>query len=178
MTFPASITRFSGVHAFLSNFAIIPVEIRSSDGTLVVYPTVEHAFNAAKTTDPHQRAWVLAAPTPRKAKLRGRQVTLRPGWDTHVRWQAMDIALRAKFTPGRDVTDRLLATGEAFLEEGNTWCDNEWGVCRCSRPRCLQERDRFEGNALGRMLMALRDIHAGRRDSAVPLLTSFSLPPR
>jgi hypothetical protein len=64
----------------------------------------------------------------------------------------MDRALRAKFAPGSRLAERLVATGTAFLVEGNRWCDNHWGDCRCGRTRCAQPGL----NVLGRMLMALR----------------------
>ncbi|GAA3832117.1 NADAR family protein [Sphaerisporangium flaviroseum] len=161
------IRSFAGRYRFLSNFAVVPVTIDSAlAGRSVEYPTVEHAFNAAKTTDPLQRAWVAAAATPGEAKARGRRVALRPRWDEVVRYQAMEVALRAKFTCGHDVTTLLVATGRAELIEGNRWCDNHWGDCECSKPRC---RDRGR-NILGRMLMVLRAIHQGELDPATPLI--------
>lgn len=78
---------FRGEWAALSNFAPIPVTIFSRlEGREVVYPTGEHAFNAAKTVDPAERAAVLAAPSPGEAKRVGCRVTLRPGWDEHIRY--------------------------------------------------------------------------------------------
>ncbi|GGS84972.1 hypothetical protein GCM10010156_49480 [Planobispora rosea] len=168
------ITRFTGASAFLSNFSDITVEIVSTGNSLpVVYPTAEHAFNAAKTTDPDERAWVIAAPTPAEAKRRGRRVTLRPHWDHRVRYQAMDSVLRAKFPPGREVTALLLATGQAFLEEGNSWHDNTWGNCTCGRRACAAPGANF----LGHMLMRLRDIRAGRIPASSPLLDPQHLAP-
>jgi ribA/ribD-fused uncharacterized protein len=173
MTSNPPITSFTGRYQFLSNFAPVPVTIVSAlERRPVEYRTVEHAFNAAKTLDPAQRAWVVAAATPREAKGRGRRVTLRPGWDQVIRYQAMEIALRAKFAPSRDVTAYLVATGDAVLIEGNRWCDNHWGSCRCGGPRC-QDRGR---NVLGLMLMVLRATHQGYCDPATPLIAVNVLP--
>jgi predicted NAD-dependent protein-ADP-ribosyltransferase YbiA (DUF1768 family) len=59
---------FRGEWAALSNFAPLPVVIYSHlEGVEVVFPTGEHAFNAAKTLDPAERAEILAAPSPGEA---------------------------------------------------------------------------------------------------------------
>ena len=63
------IRRFEGEWGFLSNFAEVP-------GGL----TVEHRYQAAKTTDPDERAAILAAATPGKAKRLGGKCRLRPDW--------------------------------------------------------------------------------------------------
>ena len=47
--------------------------------------------------------------------------------------------------------EKLLATGNEKLEEGNWWHDNFWGNCYC--PKCKN----IEGvNKLGKLLMLLR----------------------
>lgn len=40
----------------------------------------------------------------------------------------MEELVRAKFTQNPDLADKLLATGDAHLEEGNTWGDRIWGT--------------------------------------------------
>ena len=42
------ISRFHGEHAFLSNFSPHPVELPWAEG--LVFPTAEHAYQAAKVT--------------------------------------------------------------------------------------------------------------------------------
>ena len=55
---------------------------------------------------------------------------------------------RAKFTQNEDLKWRLIGTGDAYLEEGNTWHDTCWGV----------DAKTGEGlNHLGRILMKVRD---------------------
>ncbi|WP_433258205.1 hypothetical protein ACQPYK_22785 [Streptosporangium sp. CA-135522] len=44
-------------------------------------------------------------------------------------------------------------TGQAFLEEGNTWHDTTWGNCTCGRQSCTAPG----ANILRRMLMRLWD---------------------
>jgi ribA/ribD-fused uncharacterized protein len=147
------IYRFAGPHEALSNFARIPVTLYSQlEQRDITYPTAEHAFNAAKTLDPAERAAVLAAPTPGEAKRLGRRVTLRPGWDESVRYAAMRTILAAKFAPSSSAGRVLLGTGNAFLVEGNTWHDQHWGDCRCGRATCREPGE----NWLGRMLMDRR----------------------
>jgi predicted NAD-dependent protein-ADP-ribosyltransferase YbiA (DUF1768 family) len=68
------IDRFDGAHRWLSNDSLAPVDF---DG--VTYPTVEHAFAAAKTLDPAGRASIAAADSPSAAKKLGRLVQLRSG---------------------------------------------------------------------------------------------------
>lgn len=44
-----------------------------------------------------------------------------------------------------------MATGDAFLEEGNHWHDNRWGRCSCER--CSSK---IAPNWLGKILMEIR----------------------
>lgn len=144
------IDSFTGEHAFLSNFHPAPLVLDA-----VPYASAEHAFNALKTDDPAQRELVRHAPTPGLAKRAGRRVTLRDGWDEHVRFEVMRDVVRAKFLD-RDLRAALLATGDALLIEGTgtlerAWHDQTWGQCYCPKHAA-----RPGGNHLGRILMAER----------------------
>ena len=134
-----TIDQFTGDYDFLSNFHPSPIEV---DG--VVYPTVEHAFQAAKTFDRTEKQSVAEAATPGLAKRLGRKVRLRPDWE-RVKVGIMEDLVRLKFTTHADLREKLLATGVAGLIEGNTWNDRFWGVCRG------QGR-----NELGKILMRVR----------------------
>src|SRR5881394_2530499 len=113
---------FRDALAYCSNFHPSPIIMGG-----VRFATVEHAFQAAKTLDPSERAHIAAAPTPGRAKHLGRRVTLRPGWDD-MRVSIMLTLLRSKFDdPALRV--QLLATGDIQLVEHNTWGDRFWGVC-------------------------------------------------
>lgn len=132
------IDSFRGPYRFLSNFDNDgePVVFRNSSGSIEISaPTSEHIFQALKTRDLDQRAAILAAATPGEAKRLGRACTMRPGWESgpvgtpHLRIIAMRRVLRWKFsTPAR--IEKLLATGNAELIEGNDWGDQFWGVSR------------------------------------------------
>lgn len=142
---PAVIDSFTGPFSFLSNFHPAPVTF---DGE--VYATSEAAFNAGKSLYPHERAHVRDADSPGEAKRRGRNVTLRPGWDEHVRYDVMSTVLASKFTD-ENLAGKLLATGDALLIEGNRHHDQHWGDCTCTKHASWPG-----ANHLGRALMALR----------------------
>ena len=118
-----TIDRFHGHYAFLSNFHPSPLEYRS-----IVYPTVEHGFQAMKSTSPDDRHRIARLATPGEAKRAGRRLALRPDWDD-IRDDVMLHLVSKKFTDHPGLGQLLLATGDAELIEGNTWGDAYWGVC-------------------------------------------------
>jgi hypothetical protein len=65
--------------------------------------------------------------SPGDAKRLGRKVFLRPDWE-QVKRQVMADIVEAKFTQKEDLREKLLATGDAYLEEGNDWGDRIWGT--------------------------------------------------
>jgi len=139
-TAPARITEFQGPYRFLSNFYPAQVEFEG-----LSYPTVEHAYQSAKTLNMDDRKRIAAAPTPAAAKAAGRAMQpLRPDWDT-AKFQVMETCLRYKFTQHPDLRAALLATGDAHLEEGNTWNDTIWGTV-----------NGVGDNRLGKLLMKIR----------------------
>lgn len=46
-----------------------------------------------------------------------------------VKFDIMFEIVKAKFFQNKDLSERLIATGDAYLEETNTWHDTVWGVC-------------------------------------------------
>jgi ribA/ribD-fused uncharacterized protein len=128
---------FSGRHRWLSNFYEHPVTFEG-----VVYPSVEHAYQAAKTANPQDRA-PFTSGTPGQAKRRGRALKLRSDWEG-VKVDVMLALLRVKFKHA-GLAHLLRGTGDAHLEEGNTWGDTFWGVCNGQGQ-----------NTLGRLLMQVR----------------------
>ena len=126
--------------AFLSNFYLTPVIY---DG--LTYPSSEHAYQSAKTTDPVVRAeFTNPSMTPGQAKRRGKEVKMVANWEEE-KDEIMHEILRSKF---RDpfLRRRLLATGDRELIEGNTWHDTYWGVCNGKGK-----------NRLGELLMKVRE---------------------
>lgn len=139
------ITEFDGKYAFLSNFYHAPFVY---DG--IIYPTNEHFFQAMKTLDQEKRKQIAEAKTPGAAKRMGRQVQLREDWE-EVKYTAMRVGVERKFDAHPGLAEKLIATGDAILIEGNSWHDNTWGSCFC--PKCAAIAGK---NWLGEILMERR----------------------
>ena len=135
------IDSFAGDYRFLSNFYPSPMRVDR-----VLYPTVEHAFQAAKTADAGEKRKIAEANSPGRAKALGRKVKLRKDWES-VKVGIMRELVELKFRAHADLAERLLETGEAELIEGNTWNDTFWGVC-----------NGHGKNHLGKALMEVRAV--------------------
>jgi len=111
-------------HRFLSNFSYSTV---SYEG--VTYPTVEHAFQAAKFEHPEYREKIRAAKSPGEAKRLGRtrHVELRAGWAEGLSVRVMAELVYEKFSKNEEFKRKLLDTGDAILVETNDWGDDIWG---------------------------------------------------
>lgn len=133
------ISKFSGKYRFLSNFHPASTEY---DG--VLYPTSEHAYQAAKTLDHDLRVKILTCGSSGRAKSLGRYLELRPDWDD-IKIEVMASILYDKFTRNPELRQMLVDTGDEELIEGNTWGDQFWGV------------DGTGHNWLGKLLMRLRN---------------------
>lgn len=132
------IDRFTCEYGFLSNFSPDSVKYEG-----ILYPTSEHAFQAAKTLDIGERRKIAGLKTPGKAKSAGRKLKLRKDWNS-VRISVMCDILRIKFSTD-PLKTKLLETGDATLIEGNTWGDMFWGKV-----------DGEGENWLGKLLMKVR----------------------
>jgi ribA/ribD-fused uncharacterized protein len=140
-TVPARIDSFQGQYRFLSNFWPAEVEYEH-----LTYPSVEHAYQSAKTLSMDDRRRIASMPTPAEAKAEGHKLNpLRPDWE-QVKFQVMEDCVRYKFTHHPDLCALLLTTGDAHLEEGNTWNDTIWGTV-----------NGVGDNRLGKLLMKIRD---------------------
>jgi ribA/ribD-fused uncharacterized protein len=138
-----TIASFTGQHRFLSNFFPARVIL---DGE--AYASIEHAYQAAKTTDAAARAPFREPKlTPGAAKRLGRRVLLRTDWES-VKFDVMKDLVRQKFAVP-ELRDRLMATGSASLIEGNTWGDRIWGMVE-------KDGELVGANHLGRILMEVR----------------------
>jgi len=142
-----TIDSFRDEYAFLSNFYYAEVEL---DG--VKYPTVENAFQAAKTNDSEARKAFETVP-PNEAKKLGQQVNLSKFWNSQ-RVDVMKDLLKQKFNIPK-FKEKLLATGSAYLIEGNWWHDNSWGICNCDNCKSTTT-PRSNSNLLGRLLTEVR----------------------
>lgn len=140
------IDKFDGEFAFLSNFYDAPIHYMNED-----YANTEAAFQAMKCANPADRRPFQYDCPPNIAKRMGRTVNLRPDWE-EVKEPIMEEIVRVKFAQHRDLMDKLIATGDATLIEGNNWHDCEWGACHC--PKCASIKGK---NMLGKILMRIRD---------------------
>jgi len=118
------IDNFHEEYSFLSNF--YPSEVKFDR---VVYPTVEHAYQAAKTINITEQNIILKQETPGRAKRAGQNVHLREDWD-YIRFAVMEDLVRQKFKNHVELKNKLIETNSNELVEGNTWGDTYWGVCR------------------------------------------------
>jgi hypothetical protein len=115
----------------------------------ITYPTLEHAYQAAKTDSLVEATSISKAASPGFAKRLGRQVKLIDNWDA-VKDAVMLRLLIIKFAD--PVLNSLLeATANEELVEGNYWHDNYWGHCFCAKCKLPGE------NKLGKMLMQIRN---------------------
>jgi ribA/ribD-fused uncharacterized protein len=130
---------FFGDFRWLSNFHLSPITFGSK-----VYPSVEHAYQAAKSKDKNEREAIRLAKTPALAKKMGMEVKLREDWD-EIKIDVMEALLRLKFQ-NPELRQQLINTYPYPLTEDNWWGDTFWGVYQ----------DKGENN-LGKLLMKIRE---------------------
>lgn len=137
------INKFRGKNYFLSNFYQAPVKYQG-----MFFTNNEAAFQGAKVIGTKQESQRLSFTSliARDAKHKGRHVLLRSDWEK-VKDQVMYDIVLDKFTRNQDLRDKLLATKNAELIEGNTWHDTYWGY------DITKKRGQ---NKLGKILMQVR----------------------
>lgn len=135
------INKFFGKYRFLSNF--YRCEVKYGE---IIYPTVEHAYQAAKFVNPLDCLKILAKEKPGEAKREAwkMKAKVRRDWDS-IKIEVMRELLEQKFAKEPFKT-WLKRTGNRQLIEGNTWNDVFWGVCN----------GKGENN-LGKLLMEIRN---------------------
>lgn len=140
------ITKFRGEYAFLSNFYPSKVVLYG-----FTYYTVEHAYQASKSSDEFERQFIRALVTPMEAKRAGnsRLHEFRSDWED-VKVDIMTDLVRQKFNISA-LGQLLIATDPIEIVEGNDWHDTFWGKCYCGK--CKGEGC----NHLGEILMEVRE---------------------
>lgn len=132
------IKSFSGEFRWLSSFWPVKVQWLGRE-----WPSVEHAYQASKASSPEEIEAIAACETPGRAKRAARKFKLRESWEAE-RVGIMRALIEQKFAEP-ELRAKLLATGSEQIQEGNTWGDTFWGVCK------------GEGqNKLGQLLMEAR----------------------
>lgn len=138
------ISSFSEEYQFLSNFFSAKVVYEG-----IEYSNSEAAFQAAKTKNLILRK-EFSTLNPSQAKKKGRHIPLREDWE-EIKNQVMYEIVKDKFSRNLELKEKLLATNNAILIEGNWWHDNYWGACNCER--CATKTGE---NNLGKILMQVR----------------------
>lgn len=139
------ILEFQGEYRWLSNFWPAKVVL---DG--VEYPTVENAYQAAKTPPTNRAGFVNCKPG--EAKRLGRFVKIRDDWED-VKVDVMRGLIEQKFAAGTLLGSKLMSTGQVDIVEGNHWGDTFWGVYKGEGKNILgtllQEQRKKLGNPNG-----------------------------
>jgi ribA/ribD-fused uncharacterized protein len=134
---------FSGKYRFLSNF--YPCEIEHLG---LIFPTVEHAYQASKARDLVSILKVKNAATPAAAKRTGQKIKIRSDWND-VKIPVMTFLVKQKFSR-EPLATMLTDTYPCAIIEFNTWGDTFWGM--------IEKDDILIGNNhLGKILMEIRN---------------------
>ena len=133
-----AINKFHEEFDWLSNF--FPCQVKFEGLT---FTSSEAAFQAAKCADQNEREKFVNLSAGRTKRL-GKKVNLREDWN-RVKIDVMREVLICKFSQNPELKEKLIATGNEELIEGNNWNDRFWGVCRG-----------VGQNHLGKLLMDIR----------------------
>lgn len=152
-----SIDSFVGEFTFLRSDYSVNVEFDNS-----IYPSLEHAFQAAKTNDLVARAEIRVAKTAQDARALGKKLQLDPTWDKR-RLEVMKQLIQQKFKSNLDLKLKLLRTGQRNLIQGGMHRDHFWG----------QDRNGIGENYLGKLLMEVRGDIRATDGSAEKVLSKF-----
>lgn len=104
---------FFGEFRWLSNFYPCEIEYRG-----IVYPSTEHAYQAAKTNDINEKQFMISLST-KEVKKYGRRLKLSKDWNNQRIFIMHDILeLKFKIVSFRN---KLIETKDLYLEETNNW---------------------------------------------------------
>jgi ribA/ribD-fused uncharacterized protein len=126
-------------YEFLSNFYRSTVAYEG-----ILYPTVEHAYQASKSSSKQTRELIKKAETPYSAKRLGKSIELRQGW-AEEKINIMKLLIHEKFE-NPFIRWKLKDTAPLSLINENRWNDKFWGVC-----------NGVGENHLGKILMEVRE---------------------
>jgi len=130
------IDKFDEEYSFLSNY--YPCKVVYNGYTFL---SSEAAYQSQKDPSRVEEFINLEADD---SKHLARKVNIRPDWE-EVKLPIMEEIVRAKFEQNKDLAEKLIATGDEELVEGNYWRDCFWGVCNGQGE-----------NHLGKILMQIR----------------------
>jgi ribA/ribD-fused uncharacterized protein len=153
VTVDYDIKGFTGDYRWLSNFWSADILFEG-----ITFPSTEHAYVYSKLTEEDKTnlsvgsgLQQLLAQSAGQMKRFGRSVQIRKNFDD-IKVSVMTEITAVKYSAANpELVENLLATGNAYIEETNSWGDTFWGVS-------------IEGvglNNLGKIIMARRDILNG-----------------
>lgn len=138
------IKQFIDDYSWLSNFTNLEKPLIFQG---IEYKTTENFYMAMKTKDKELRSHI-AELTPGKAKRFCKTIELRDNWD-QVKERVMLYTTRYKYSHNNPILrNKLLETGDSYIEEGNYHGDSYWGVC------LVEEMGK---NRLGEIIMQVRE---------------------
>jgi hypothetical protein len=140
---------FRGSYNWLSNYYACNVEgFKPEEAQPIDYASVESGYLCAKYWAPDK----VAKLTYRElADWRRKEAPLHKqifDWENKKMF-VMAYLLVSKFDYNKDLLEKLLTTGDSWIQETNNWNDTYWGVCN-GRGQ----------NRLGKLLMLLRSYYA------------------
>lgn len=135
------IKQFKDEYSWLSNFYLCLIKINS-----LIFPSVEHAYQSEKS---QELSWKILCQNEDasivKKKSRKLEINLKE-WNKR-KLKVMEECINQKFDQ-EPFKSLLLQTGEKYIQEGNYWGDEYWGV-NLKTGKGL--------NHLGKLIMKKRD---------------------
>ncbi len=133
---------FSGKYRWLSNFWPVQIQYKGR-----FFHNVENAYHSEKSDDEFYKNFCAHESNPRIVKTKQRKmIDLHPDWED-VKENIMLELTRIKFQ-NPELRNKILETGNQYIQEGNTWNDVFWGVdLKTGKGK----------NIFGEMLMQVRD---------------------
>lgn len=136
------ISSFTGKYRWLSNFWPVKIEWMG-----ITWPSLEHSYVATKC-ESFEDVHAIHEKTAGQVKRFGKKIKIRGDWEG-MRVDTMRQLLQLKFQDPV-LREKLLATDDEEIIEGNRWHDTHWGRCGCGK--CPEGK-----NILGKLLMKLRE---------------------
>lgn len=135
------IKEFQGEFRWLSNFTPCHINLDGRDFT-----SVEHAYMSAKSDSADWKDFCQKEMSAGLVKKRSRYIQLVNNWE-NIKVDIMRECISQKFEHPF-LKEKLLATGNVHIQEGNMWNDKFWGVCL---------KTNKGQNILGKLIMEKRE---------------------
>lgn len=135
------IYKFRNEYSWLSNFYPCEVELEG-----IKYSSVENAYMSAKSNDSKWKEFCRTN-SAKEVKKKSKEIELIDNWNKK-KISIMKKLLEQKFNQF-PFNQKLLATKNQNIIEGNEWNDEFWGIN-------LKKNPNYGENMLGRLIMSIR----------------------